>query len=246
MSESDIFEKHEGGERNFRRAYAPNGVFRGCTFVRADFTASWLARSDFSNANLRDTSFNGAVLNRALFCKAICRSVVFQGAMLESADFRGADLRGANFQGATLSGAVFCGADISAADFSGASLQGANLHGVCATYATKGYWPVMPDGEITVWKKIKNSSVGSVIVEMLVPKHAKRSSATTRKCRVSEALVVSMTSTLCSVTEMWNRNVLYETGKIVRPDSWDTDRWNECSHGIHCFLTRGEAEAWYV
>jgi len=30
----------------------------------------------------------------------------------------------------------------------------------------------------------------------------------------------------------------------VRCDKWDDDRWNECSGGIHFFLTRAEAEAY--
>ena len=37
---------------------------------------------------------------------------------------------------------------------------------------------------------------------------------------------------------------VYEVGKYVYPDGWDTNRWEECSHGIHFFLTREQAEAW--
>jgi hypothetical protein len=35
---------------------------------------------------------------------------------------------------------------------------------------------------------------------------------------------------------------IYQVGATVYPDSWDEDRWNECSHGIHFFITRKEAE----
>ena len=38
--------------------------------------------------------------------------------------------------------------------------------------------------------------------------------------------------------------IVYEVGEITHADSWDEDRWNECSHGIHFFLTQEEAEAW--
>ena len=34
---------------------------------------------------------------------------------------------------------------------------------------------------------------------------------------------------------------IYKVGEIVRPDYWDDNRWNECSHGIHFFITRDEA-----
>jgi len=38
--------------------------------------------------------------------------------------------------------------------------------------------------------------------------------------------------------------MFYRAGETVRPDSWDENRWNECSHGIHFFITRAEAEAY--
>ena len=34
----------------------------------------------------------------------------------------------------------------------------------------------------------------------------------------------------------------YKAGEIVRPDKWDDNRWEECSSGIHFFITRLEAE----
>ena len=34
---------------------------------------------------------------------------------------------------------------------------------------------------------------------------------------------------------------IYKVGKIVSSDSWDDNRWDECSHGIHFFITRDEA-----
>jgi len=34
----------------------------------------------------------------------------------------------------------------------------------------------------------------------------------------------------------------YKAGEIVRPDAWDDNRWDECSNGIHFFITKLEAE----
>jgi hypothetical protein len=39
---------------------------------------------------------------------------------------------------------------------------------------------------------------------------------------------------LALVVLKWMRYITY-------PDSFDDTRWEECSHGIHCFLTREEA-----
>jgi hypothetical protein len=34
----------------------------------------------------------------------------------------------------------------------------------------------------------------------------------------------------------------YRVGETVRPDKWDDNWMEECSHGIHFFITREEAE----
>ena len=36
-------------------------------------------------------------------------------------------------------------------------------------------------------------------------------------------------------------NFIYKIGEIVEVADFDTDRWNECSTGIHFFITRQEA-----
>ena len=38
--------------------------------------------------------------------------------------------------------------------------------------------------------------------------------------------------------------LMYRVGKTVESDSYDDDIRVECSHGIHFFLTRKEAEEW--
>ena len=38
------------------------------------------------------------------------------------------------------------------------------------------------------------------------------------------------------------KGVTYVKGEIVYPDSYDGDRRKECTHGIHFFLDRAEAE----
>ena len=36
-------------------------------------------------------------------------------------------------------------------------------------------------------------------------------------------------------------NFVYRVGEMVSVDNFNTDRWNECSEGIHFFITRQEA-----
>ena len=33
----------------------------------------------------------------------------------------------------------------------------------------------------------------------------------------------------------------YKVGELVIPDSFDENRWNECSHGIHFFINKQNA-----
>lgn len=98
------------------------------------------------------------------------------------------------------------------------------------------------EGSFIGWKK-----VNGLIVKLMITENAKRSSATSRKCRCSHAKVLEiqqLDGTIAVERRLENMNyksTIYEVGKIVHADSWDEDRWNECSHGIHFFITREEA-----
>ena len=85
------------------------------------------------------------------------------------------------------------------------------------------------------------------IVKLLIPEDAKRSSATSRKCRCSKATVLSITN--LDGSETGEKSVksdksidfIYKVGKEVKVKDFDENRWNECSTGIHFFITREEA-----
>ena len=89
--------------------------------------------------------------------------------------------------------------------------------------------------------------VNDYIIKIEIPENAKRSSATTRKCRCEFAKVLSITdidgndSGLIEITNENYQSCTYKVGEIVYPDSFDDNRWNECSSGIHFFITKQEA-----
>ena len=149
---------------------------------------------------------------------------------------------------ADLSDANLSGANLSGADLSGANLSDADLIGVqnIPDYV-QAVTSILPDGPIIGWKQCNNG----VIVKMQIPAKAKRSNATDRKCRAEYAKVLALydgTSTtelaadVIAVTSAHGPRTEYQKGQIVRPDSFDEDRWEECSHGVHFFITRLEAE----
>ena len=97
-------------------------------------------------------------------------------------------------------------------------------------------------GSFIGWKKCR----GNLIVELEICEDAKRSSATTRKCRCDKAKVIAITSPDGGAEEAaqsgYNSNFIYRVGDIVSVPDFDDNRWNECAPGIHFFISRQEAE----
>ena len=169
-------------------------------------------------------------------------------ANLSGADLCGADLRGANLCGANLRDAYLCGAYLYGANLCGANLRGADLRGaylrnVKYNERTAFYAMQCPEkGAYIGYKKAEGK-----IVELEIQADAKRSSATTRKCRASKAKVLSITSIggkehFEEAKSSRDQSFVYRVGETVEVKDFDEDRWNECSTGIHHFITREEAE----
>lgn len=140
--------------------------------------------------------------------------------------------------------ANLCGANLSGANLSRANLRGTDLSKLIYDEDTAFYALQCPEtGSFIGYKKAHG-----YIVELEILADAKRSSATSRKCRCSAAKVLSITTISGKSTKVKeiasNRdsNFVYRVGEIVRVDCFDENRWNECSTGIHFFITRSEAE----
>ena len=192
-----------------------------------------LRDADLCGADLRDADLRGANL-----CDADLRDADLRGANLCDANLRDADLCGANLCDANLRDANLCDADLRGADLRRADLRGAEYNERTAMYAL-----ACPEkGAFIGYKK-----AGGLIVELQITETAKRSSATTRKCRCSEAVVLSITNLDGSdsgaplITSNYDKNFIYKVGEKVSVSDFDENRWNECSTGIHFFITRDEA-----
>ena len=187
----------------------------------ADLCGAYLRNANLRHANLRGVVLRYADLRYAYLCYAY----------LCYADLRHADLRDANLRDADL-----CGANLRGANLCGANLRGADLRDAKGSEETY----VAPEkGSFEAWKKCR----GGALVRLRVPAEAARSNATTRKCRAEFVEVLEVVGADVGVSSHDSRTT-YRVGETVRCDKWDTDRWNECSGGIHFFMTRAEAEAW--
>ena len=155
-----------------------------------------------------------------------------------------ADLYGADLYDADLCGADLCGADLRGADLRGANLCGAKNTDKTVWDAYTAFYPLQcPEtGSFIGYKKAADK-----IVMLEICADAKRSSATSRKCRCSKAKVLSIThldgsdSGLTEVRSDYSKEFVYRVGEIAEVPDFDDDRWNECATGIHFFITRDEA-----
>ena len=94
-------------------------------------------------------------------------------------------------------------------------------------------------GEFEAWKRCADG----VIVRLLVPADAKRSSAETRKCRADYVKTLEVIGADVGVS-IRDGVTKYRAGEITRALKWNKCRWVECGGGIHFFMTREEAEAY--
>lgn len=220
------------------RADLSGADLKGIDLSRANLSDADLCGVDLSMAKLYLADLSDADLCDASLCWTNLRMTNLNGANLNGADLRGADLSNADLRNTDLSDA-----DISGANLNGALLNGADLSGIVYDLHTAFYAPQCPEeGRFVGYKKAH-----SYIIKMEILADAKRSSATSRICRCSAAKVLSITSIdgkteSSEVFSDYDPTFVYRVGETVRVDNFDDDRWNECSTGIHFFLTRKEAE----
>ena len=203
--------------------------------ILSRFTGKVLFKSEHETISLtlRAAVKAGANLSRANL----------SGANLSEANLCGANLCGANLSRANLSRANLSRANLSEANLSRANLCGANLSRANLSEASGLYFQICPKGgAFTAWKK-----ASGCIVELKIPAWAMRTcSIVGRKCRAEFAIVVDIRDKnkkrIQSVKGDYDKCTVYEIGKIMKPDSYDPDTRIECSHGIHFFVTREEAE----
>ena len=176
--------------------------------------------------------------------RADLRNADLRYADLRNADLRNADLRYANLYSADLRNADLRYANLYGADLHNADLRGTlNIDAITWDWNTAFYPLQCPEtGAFIGYKKAAGK-----IVMLEICADAKRSSATSRKCRCSKAKVLSIAnldgseSGLTEVESNYKKDFIYRVGETAEVPDFDEDRWNECAAGIHFFITREEA-----
>ena len=225
---------------SFKNVKADYASFENCKFNAADFENCSFAQAEFDNCEF-------------VYCETDT-GVSFNSAYFDKCNFNEAHLFGADFGETCFINCTFVKANLNNADFRNAEFDECNLTNIIYDELTAGIALACPEkGAFTAFKKAHLYGGERCIVELLVPADAKRSSATTRKCRVSKAKVIAVYKFDDGVYAPVKQNAysnhtdsfVYKIGSTVSVKNFDENRWNECSTGIHCFITMREAELYF-
>ena len=250
---------------NLKGAYLYWADLEGANLVGANFEGANLEGANLKGANLRYATLEGVNLEGANMKGAFLYWADLERANLKDANLRYTTLEGANLKGTNLRVANLYWADLEGASLEGASLEGANLKGAYffdtnlkgarfkdnnfeeASFRRTRDIPYIPlacpsEGAFIGWKKVEEK----YLVKIQIPEDARRLSAATRKCRCDKAVVLDITSLdgethFDEVVNHNHKETTYKVGEVVYPDSFDEDRWCECSHGIHFFVDKKDA-----
>lgn len=218
LKEHELWVKGKGGKRaNLRCANLENADLEYVNLKYADLKYANLSNTDLSNTDLRYTN-------------------------LRCVDLRYTDLRYTNLSHADLSYSNLSNANLSNANLSNADLSSANLKDIKTNIHTIGYNLACPEeGSFIGYKK-----ASGCLIELLILEDAKRSSATTSKCRCNKAKVLDIENIetgkkVNEINSNYDINFIYKVGEIIHVDNFDNNRWNECSTGIHFFVNKENA-----
>ena len=161
-------------------------------------------------------------------------------AIESSANLSSADLCYADLSSANLSSANLRYANLSSANLSSANLRYADLSYAKQNESTSFLNIACPEeGSFIAYKK-----AGGKIIKLMITEDAKRSSATTLKCRASKAQTISIENIDGTpydqnfVSSDYDSSFIYRIGEVVEVTNFDENRWNECAPGVHFFLSK--------
>ena len=220
-------------------------------WLREDCKGWEKMRADLRYADLRYADLRYADLSNANLRYADLRYADLRYADLRYAELSYAELSNANLRYADLRYAELSNANLRYADLSNANLRYANL-----SYAKNFYYPMNcpSSGSFTGYKKAlyrrEDGTVGTCLITLFIPADARRSSATSFKCRCDKAYVTNMWSidedtygkNVTVAYSNYDRSFEYERGSLITVEDFCEDRWRECARGIHFFVDEKEAE----
>lgn len=230
-------------EAHFDEAIFDVAVFREAVISKTTFRRAVITRADFSEATFDEVHFDEAMFYCDNLTASDLNEANFSGAILKEVNFEHAILKTVNFKFTLLTDIDFAETSLSDVDMTGSQVINSGL-GRADLKNVRELPPICcPDeGSFIGFKK-----ASGYIVKLLIPADARRVSATTRKCRCDKAKVLEIqeldgtVSGIQSVQSSHDTDFIYTVGEMVSVSDFDENRFNECSTGIHFFLSRQDA-----
>lgn len=223
--------------------------FSGADLTGANFDDAHLADANFSHANLHHTSFYGSFLASADFSYSTIMLSDFNSTHLNYANFNHSIIKHTNFSGADLTGVDFTKAKGSLLDY---------RKGKILKESIIGY-------KLCISKKHKCINMNYPIVKLEIPKGAVVFSINGNKCRTNKAKVIDIEGFDIIYDRYYPEDLVkylidkerqnypraynidsafylsYYIGDEININDFDLRYNQECSTGIHFFMTREEA-----
>ena len=232
-----IIDEHQKWVRGLsgQRANLSNCDISGLNMSCANLTDGVFVNVNMSSVDLRCTNLNDAIM----------RGSILKKANLSLANLSSTDLSRVDLSGAILKGAFFYRSVLTSCKFKdNRDLQNAIFKDVDLSKICPNVFPLpmaCPDtGAFIGWKKCRDKCGDPVIVKLLIPEDAKRSSATSRKCRCNKAIVLDIEGAAVAYSR-YDINFVYKIGETIQVDNFEENRFIECAPGIHFFINKQEA-----
>lgn len=253
----------------FKNCTFEHTCFDNCNLAQVNFVESPSFKISAISATLYECTFDScravhvhltnAHIEDCMFIKLMNPYISFLDAKISKTKFQQMYTPGLRFVGATLTHCMFGDVNMQRCDFDHANLidcrfnrvnfyevdfVSTKLKNVYVDFSSAFFHLQCPEkGAFIAWKKLASGC----IAKLEIPASAKRSSATTLKCRASKAKVLAIYNDkgrkILQGKSAYDDDFVYNVGATVTPkDPFDLNRWKECTSGIHFFLTRQLAE----
>ena len=209
-------------------------MFRNCKFENCMISDSNLTGTEFVNVNFEHVVFADNNMELSGYFVSRLKSVKINKCVMFKSEFWKT-----SFEDVT----------IYKSNLDDSNLKESNFDNVRLIGNSGALLKCPEEGSFTGFKKIFLGN-NPLLCKLEIPIDAKRSSAFGRKCRCSKAKVLEIWGKDCDGDYLvpisrgysyHDHTFEYRVGETIYPDSFDDNRWDECSNGIHFFITKQEA-----
>lgn len=198
----------------------------GLKLTCIDFTDAVGEGIDFTDADLSYSILSRVRFHHSNFTRTKCYKTNLEAADIRYSKFINTDFRGTKFK------MTF--------------MEKSEHKDVLIDDTTENYKMTCPEtGPFVCYKKC----FGDLLVQLLVPADARRSSDTSRMCRCDKAKVLNITDfdhteKFTEARSLCGRDFYYHVGEYVYEPNYNDDRWLQSTYGIHFFMTEEEAKSY--